>query len=100
MRSRYSAYVLERPDHLLATWHASTRPPELHFDHPVRTAWLGLDIVRAPAPAGDEAIVEFVARYREGGGRAQRHHETSRFLRAEGQWQYVEALTMPPASHR
>ncbi|MEQ1659918.1 MAG: YchJ family metal-binding protein, partial [Hylemonella sp.] len=25
MRSRYSAFVLERADYLLATWHASTR---------------------------------------------------------------------------
>ena len=27
MRSRYSAFVLARPDYLLATWHPSTRPP-------------------------------------------------------------------------
>ena len=26
MRSRYTAYVLQRGDYLLDTWHASTRP--------------------------------------------------------------------------
>ena len=32
MRSRYSAFVLERADYLLATWHASTRPAALEFE--------------------------------------------------------------------
>ena len=32
MRSRYSAFVLQRRDDLLATWHATTRPPELDFE--------------------------------------------------------------------
>jgi SEC-C motif-containing protein len=31
MRSRYSAFVLERANYLLATWHASTRPAALDF---------------------------------------------------------------------
>ena len=32
MRSRYSAFVLDRLDYLLASWHASTRPPTLDLD--------------------------------------------------------------------
>ena len=36
----------------------------------------------------DHAIVEFVARYRLGGGRAQRQHETSRFVRENDRWFY------------
>ncbi|TXH39839.1 MAG: hypothetical protein E6Q94_00490, partial [Burkholderiaceae bacterium] len=32
MRSRYTAFVLQRADYLRATWHASTRPAVLDFD--------------------------------------------------------------------
>ena len=35
------------------------------------------------------AIVEFVARYRVG-NRAQRLHETSRFVREGGRWYYLD----------
>ena len=37
---------------------------------------------------GDRATVEFVARYRVGGGSAQRLHEISRFDRIDGRWYY------------
>jgi SEC-C motif-containing protein len=89
MRSRYSAYVLERADYLLATWHPSTRPASLDLasDPPLR--WLGLDVKRF-VPAGDTAVVEFVARHRQGGGRAGRLHETSRFVRERELWWYVD----------
>jgi SEC-C motif-containing protein len=89
MRSRYSAYVLERADYLLATWHPSTRPAALGLasDPPLR--WLGLDVKRY-VPAGDTAVVEFVARHRQGGGRAGRLRETSRFVRERELWWYVD----------
>ena len=37
----------------------------------------------------DHATVEFVARSKLG-GRAQRLHETSRFVREDGRWFYVD----------
>lgn len=87
MRSRYSAYVLERAPYLLATWEPSKRPPSLSFD--THTKWLGLS-VRATAQAGPEhAEVEFVARSRVD-GRGQRMHERSRFVRRDGRWFYVD----------
>lgn len=90
MRARYSAYVLGLEDYLLRTWHASTRPQSLALaaQQPAPT-WLGLD-VRAHHEVDAAATVEFVARYRVGGGRAQRLHETSRFLREDGRWTYVD----------
>lgn len=88
MRSRYSAYAMGLADYLLASWHASTRPADLPPDEPP-LRWLGLDVKRHAA-AGDEAVVEFVARYRQGGGRAGRLQETSRFLRERGRWYYVD----------
>ena len=87
MRSRYSAFVLERADYLLATWHASTRPTSLDFDPGAR--WLGLE-VRAHVSTGPAAAeVEFVARMRAA-GKAVRLHERSRFVLEAWRWFYVD----------
>ena len=87
MRSRYSAFVLHDADYLLATWHASTRPPELTFEPGLR--WLGLEVREHRALDADHAEVEFVARSRLA-GRGQRLHERSRFVREGGRWYYVD----------
>ena len=87
MRSRYSAFVLERADYLLATWHSSTRPASLDFDAGVK--WLGLEVREHKVTGADAAEVEFVARYRLD-GRAVRLHERSRFVCEEGRWLYVD----------
>ena len=97
MRSRYSAYVLTLEPYLLATWHASTRPPALGLESngeadkqaKQKTRWLGLEIKRHQLTGTDSASVEFVARYKTA-GRAQRMHETSRFLREDGRWYYLD----------
>ena len=87
MRSRYSAFVFQRADYLLATWHASTRPATLDFAPGAK--WLGLEVRSHCLFDADHAEVEFVARCREG-GRATRLHERSRFVRASGRWFYVD----------
>ena len=89
MRSRYSAYALGLRDYVLATWHPSTRPAALELD-PAATRWLGLEVKRHRADGEDAATVEFVARYRVGGGSAVRLHEVSRFLREDGRWYYLD----------
>ena len=91
MRSRYSAFVRELADYLLDTWHPSTRPPGVDFETGLR--WLGLEVKRHQPQGDDRAIVEFVARSKLG-GRAHRLHETSRFVREDGRWFYLDAL--PP----
>ena len=87
MRSRYSAFVLELEPYLLATWHASTRPPSVAFER--GTKWLGLRVEIARDTGPDTAEVEFVARYKVGGGSAVRLRERSRFVREDGRWYYV-----------
>ncbi|MCX7255618.1 MAG: YchJ family metal-binding protein [Polaromonas sp.] len=87
MRSRYSAFVLERADYLLATWHASTRPAALDFAPGAK--WLGLDVRAQRLLDAEHAEVEFVARCREA-GRAIRLHERSRFVREGGRWFYLD----------
>ncbi len=94
MRSRYCAYVTGNSDYLLATWHADTRPQVLSLEDAPgqRTQWLGLDVKRHRVTGTDTAEVEFVARYRIGGGSAVRLAEHSRFVRRDGRWYYLDAL--------
>lgn len=88
MRSRYSAFVLDELDYLLATWHTSTRPASL-IPNPPGLKWLGLEVRRHALIDSHHATVEFVARHKLG-GRAQRRQEVSRFVREEGRWFYVD----------
>lgn len=87
MRSRYSAYVLNLEKYLLATWHPDSRPGKLDLEaDPIK--WLGLKIVRSETPSPTTAIVEFVARYKVGGQRAERLYEISEFEYTDA-WYYV-----------
>ena len=92
MRSRYSAFVLERADYLLATWHPAQRPGSLEFEQGVR--WLGLELRAYVQQDDTHAEVEFVARNKPPSGPAQRLHERSRFVRALDagamRWFYVD----------
>ena len=88
MRSRYSAYVLRLEPYLLETWHESTRPASLQPDPATR--WLGLEVRNHDTDGVDGARVEFVARFRVGGGPAIRLHEVARFVREAGRWYYVD----------
>jgi SEC-C motif-containing protein len=93
MRSRYAAYVALDRAWLLETWHPSTRPAQLELDPAIK--WLGLE-VKSHRPVDDtHAEVEFVARFRVGGGRAQRLHERSRFVKEGGRWYYVDGDITP-----
>lgn len=90
MRSRYTAYTRLNEAYLLATWHASTRPAALALADEEKTQWIGLQVKRHEATA-EQAVVEFVARYKIN-GRAYRLHEISRFVREDGRWLYVDGL--------
>jgi len=85
MRSRYSAYVLENRDYLLATWHADFRPLQLQFDAGIR--WLGLEII-ADQQQGAKAVVEFEA-HLLAAGEVSSIHERSDFVLQQGQWLYT-----------
>ncbi len=87
MRSRYTAYTLNDEAYLRATWDERTCPKE-RITHDDPTKWLGLEVKKFKAD-GDNATVEFVARYKIG-GKAHRLHELSRFVRYEGKWFYVD----------
>ena len=87
MRSRYSAFVLGRVDYLNATWHPSTRPTDLALEPGLQ--WLGLQVKSARLVDDTHGEVAFVARSRLA-GRGHRLQETSRFVREDGRWYYVD----------
>lgn len=97
MRSRYSAYALGLEQYLLDSWHHSTRPASLNLAVEQRgLKWIGLDLQRHQQIDANHALVEFVARYKTG-GRAQRMHELSRFIREDGRWFYLGAASTDTA---
>lgn len=92
MRARYSAYALGLDDYLQHSWHPSTRPPR-SIETQVSgegIRWLGLQVLQHQSTGPAAAEVEFVARYRMGGGTAVRLHERSRFVQEQGAWFYLD----------
>ena len=87
MRSRYCGFELGLTDYLLATWHLDTGPSSIEFPPGLR--WLGLELRASAQTDADHATVEFVARSKLA-GRAMRLHETSRFVRLDGRWLYLD----------
>ena len=109
MRSRYTAFVLDRRAHLLATWHPDHRPAAIEPPEP-GLQWLGLQVQGSAVhplgagqavPAWAQGLsgsplsawgeVRFVARYKLG-GRAHRLVEHSVFACQDGRWTYVHAM--------
>jgi SEC-C motif domain protein len=88
MRSRYSAFVLGKPDYLLSTWAPENRPGEMDLDEDID--WQRLVVLRRSGggPFDTEGTVEFEAWYRYD-GRREVQHEDSLFRRDQGRWVYV-----------
>ena len=93
MRSRYSAYVVQNADYLLATWHKTTRPKQLDFSHDNNVTWQKLEILHTKkGGAKDEkGRVEFNAFY-EQDNETRLIHEISRFKKLAGRWFYVDGV--------
>ncbi|MFJ2867561.1 YchJ family protein [Kitasatospora sp. NPDC087314] len=93
MRSRFSAFVAQDEAYLLRTWHPDTRPTEVDFDPALR--WTGLEVV-ATTEGGAfhaEGTVAFRAHWTEGREEGVLT-EHSRFVRYEGAWVYLDALSL------
>ncbi|STZ75731.1 YchJ family protein [Bergeriella denitrificans] len=97
MRSRYSAYVLQKIDYIVAT----TVPAQQHLldkrdllNWSRNTQWLGLDVLRH-LPGKQHAQVEFAAHFAEA-GEARVHHELSAFVRIDGRWYFIDPTVPLP----
>lgn len=99
MRSRYSAYVLQQIDYVVAT----TVPSQQHLLDVAdmrrwseNTRWLGLKVLHHLPDAGKHhAQVEFEAHF-EDGGEICRHHELSAFANIGGRWYFIDPTVELP----
>ncbi|MCW2575427.1 MAG: uncharacterized protein JWR66_1457 [Modestobacter sp.] len=94
MRSRYSAFAVGDPAYLLATWHSTTRPGAVDLDPRIR--WIGLEVLATSAGGllAAEGTVEFRA-HSVVDRAAGTQHEDSRFVREDGQWRYLDGVSLP-----
>ena len=88
MRSRYSAYVLQNANYLMATTHVSQR--KYYFVSEIlqwakSNTWVKLEVITA-----NENRVEFKAYYLDEKLQAQIHHEHSTFQLENEIWYYVD----------
>lgn len=101
MRSRYSAFVKKQLDHIERT-HAPEIREDFNRAEAERTAeecdWQGLEI-RRTAETGDNAVVEFVTRFRRD-NQDMIHHEISSFRRENGEWLYESGDVNPSVPQR
>lgn len=91
MRSRYTAFARGDVDHLLRTWHPTTRPATLTLDPAIR--WTQLEVLERVGGSlfDTDGVVEFRAHHREGRRRGVLH-ERSRFVREDGRWFYRDGV--------
>jgi SEC-C motif-containing protein len=91
MRSRFVAYASGQVDYLLASWHSSSRPPQLQL--PADLCWRRLQVLSTETAGAsadaDSAWVEFRAVYQQQ-GMVGFMHERSRFVREQGAWRYID----------
>lgn len=94
MRSRYSAFVVEEPEYILATHDPETRS-DVDLEE-VRawsenSFWEGLNIVATEAGQESDTTgkVEFVAHY-TAGEKEQHHHEVSTFTKKDDRWFFTD----------
>ena len=94
MRSRYTAFVANELDYLVATHHPETLDTLDKNGLNVwmkQSTWHGLEVVETVngAEKDDEGIVEFIARYTQE-GTTHKHHERSLFKKQDDQWYFFD----------
>jgi len=96
MCSRYSAFVLENTNYLIATLHPNKR--QIDDDAVLKqtmenTQWLGLKIIKHQQKV-NVATVEFIAFY-QGETNIEQLHECSRFSYEQERWFYIDGDILP-----
>nr|WP_246580074.1 YchJ family metal-binding protein [Candidatus Sodalis endolongispinus] len=101
MRSRYSAYVLQNVNYLIATWHPQAGAEAWRDEITAgfgTTRWRGLEVQEcATGQDSDTGYVTFLARFYD--ERQRRNgfiHERSRFVRLNERWYYVDGRHIVP----
>lgn len=96
MRSRYAAYVVKNIDYIDAT-QINEKHEVFNKEEALKWAessdWKGLEIksTKKGESNDDSGLVEFVAHYKDkASGTELKHHETSLFQKAGGDWKFKE----------
>ena len=92
MRSRFTAYALDKTDYILATWDASVHPEKMDFSNE-NLDWRRLKIIDTKKGGINDSkgVVEFKAFYLNN-GEEYMLHEISRFNKSNGRWFYVDGV--------
>ncbi len=90
-RADPAAFVRRDAAYLASTWHPSTRPLDV-AEGLEDVEWRGLEVLATTGgQEGDDAgTVTFVAHHATGVLSIGQHRETSRFVREDGRWLYVD----------
>jgi SEC-C motif-containing protein len=101
MRARFTAFVTGDIDFLERTMAGAAL--EDYDRHAVEKAMAGVEgqgvEVRAASSDGDEASVEYIARFKSN-GKPIAHHERASFQRRDGVWLYVDGEVNPKGPPR
>lgn len=91
MRSRYSAYVLDKGNYLYKSWSQGTRPSKKSLKQGEPMQWVSLEIINTQAGTvlDSEGTVEFKASYLVD-GKTETLHEVSRFIKENSRWVYLD----------
>jgi SEC-C motif-containing protein len=101
MRSRYTAYVLGKIEHIAAT---QTNNDDFDAEEAKMWAagseWLGLDVVQSKKEGPNTEIVEFKAYYLDKSNeKTHVHHEIAEFKSAAEKWLYDKGSIMGAAPY-
>jgi len=91
MRARYSAFVTQAIDFIVASTHSRKRKDiDLTFirEWSETSTWHGLEILETKQVNENKAFVSFEAQFAQG-DEVQHHREKSLFERENGEWRFV-----------
>jgi SEC-C motif-containing protein len=97
MRSRFTAYVLQKVEYIYNTTHLKTRRKSSLNDIKIwanENKWTKLEIIDSKNGNRNDqnGTVEFKAHFIDGLGGLQIHHEKSNFVKENGKWFYVDGV--------
>ncbi len=105
MRSRYSAFALQKIDYIVATTalgQQSDLDREAIAQWSRSNRWLALELVQVNEKLDkNHAMVEFKADYADAQAQPQQHHEQSYFVLHQGRWYFLDPTTdrLPSMKH-
>ena len=92
MRSRFSAYALDQMAYIVSTWAGTVQPEKIDFSKE-NIMWTRLEIIgiKKGGAKDSKGVVEFKAFFMQD-GEENVLHETSRFIKTNGRWLYMDGV--------